>query len=77
MRLKNNLTGDVLSVPPPGPLGDSVVLLNGQVVERVLYSDNGDGLITLGNGMTFPRGDGFPEYLVGRLYEPGGWLEKP
>ena len=68
MKLRNERTGDVLSVPPPGPLGDSVVLLNGEVVERVLY---GDDSITLGNGIMFKTGEGFAKYIVEKLAH--GW----
>lgn len=66
MTLKNKMSGDVLEVPPPDSLGHSVVKLNGIEIESVFYGEVG---ITLGSGRTFPDGDEFATYLVGRLRE--------
>ena len=74
MKLKNDRTGDVLEVPPPNELGESVVILNRKVVEWVLYSDVGEGLITTGSGREFPHGEGFAEYLVDRL-QTNAWAK--
>lgn len=64
MRFRNERTGDVLEVPPPNEIGESVVLLNGAVIERVLYSDVGDGSVTLGDGRVFAAGEEFAAYIV-------------
>ena len=48
-RFRNEITGDVLELPPPNILGQGVVKLNGTIVERVLYSDE-SMMITLQNG---------------------------
>jgi hypothetical protein len=66
MKMKNLITGDVMELPPPGDRGQSVVLLNGKVVEYVLYSDENGGSITLGDGRALKPGDEFAEYLVAR-----------
>src|ERR1700675_1852823 len=66
MKLQNNITGDVLEVPPPNRLGESVVLFNGSIVEHVFYSDEGPGSVPLGDGKQF-IGKGFADYLVEQL----------
>lgn len=70
MRLRNEITGDVLEVPPPNQMGESVVLLNGQVIERVLYCDETMS-VTLGDGRKFSRGGDFANYLVEYLAAKG------
>ena len=72
MKLRNDITGDVLEVPPPDAMGESVILFNGSVVERVLYSDEGEGSVTLGNGRVFAAGNSFADYLVEKL-KTGEW----
>ena len=67
MRLQNNLTGDVLEMPPPNALGQAVIKINGIVVERVLFSDENGGRATLGDGRTFDAGQEFSRYVVGLL----------
>lgn len=69
MKLFNRNTGDVLEVPPPDSLGQSVVRLNGRIVEHAFY---GEQSITNGEGKVFPNGDEWAAYLVGRLRN-GGW----
>jgi hypothetical protein len=75
VRLKNEVTGDVLEVPPPNSLGESVIILNGLTVEHVLYSDENGGSVTLGNGEMFRPGGGFADYLVEKL-RTGGWARR-
>jgi hypothetical protein len=64
VKFQNNITGDVLEVPPPDEAGRAVVLLNGQVLERVVY---GEDSVTLEDGRTFPSGAEFAKYLAGIL----------
>jgi len=71
MTLRNDITGDVLEVPPPDFLGASVVRFNGRVVETVLYSDEGGGSATTGDGRVFTIKE-WPAYLVNQL-AAGAW----
>ncbi len=71
MKLKNNLTGDILEVPPPDSLGSSVVKFNGRIVEQCLYSDANGGTITTGEGKVFASHEDWTEYLIDRLSD--GW----
>lgn len=71
MRFKNEITGDIMEVPPPDRLGASVVLFNGKVVEHVLYSDQ-DNSATLGDGQKFYEGQ-FAEYLRISSGMPENW----
>lgn len=66
MKFKNQITGDVLEVPRPNRLGQSVILLNGAVIEQVLYSDV-DNSVTLGDGRQFSAGKDFASYLLTKL----------
>jgi hypothetical protein len=66
MRLKNLETGDMLEVPPPNIVGDSVIRFNGRVVERVTYSD-ADMSVTLGSGRRFDSGKNFAAFLIEQL----------
>jgi len=59
--------GDVLELPPPNQMGESVVVLNGEILDRVLYSDLDGGSVTTGDGKKFRAGDEFSQYLVGIL----------
>lgn len=66
MRLKNMITGDVLELPPPNELGQGTILLNGVVVERLLWSDADGGSVTLLDGRMFPVGSkDFNDYVFG------------
>lgn len=67
----NKETGDVLEVPPPNFAGRSVVRFNGRVVERVTYSDVGDGSVTTEDGRVFDSKT-WPEYLAEQL-RIGAW----
>lgn len=67
----NKETGDVLEVPPPDFAGRSVVRFNGRVVERVTYSDVGDGSVTTEDGRVYTSKD-WPQYLVEQL-RVGAW----
>jgi len=70
MRMMNRYTGDILELPPPNKLGESVIVLNGKVVEHVLYSDVNGGSITLGDGTMFePGSDAFIAHVT-KLPEP-------
>lgn len=71
MRLRNEVTGDILEVPPPDELGTSVVRFNGRVVETVLYSDV-TNTATLGDGRVFGASGEFADYLVEQL-RIGAW----
>ncbi len=71
MKLRNNKTGDVLEVPPPDSLGASVINFNGRIVEHVLYSDDGSGSATIGDGRTFTIKQ-WTEYLLEKL-NTGAW----
>lgn len=64
MTFRNDKTEETLRVPPPNELGESVVELNGETVELVLYSDSGDGSVTLGDGTQFKSGREFASYIV-------------
>lgn len=66
MKLIHNLTGETLELPAPDFLGASVVLFNGRVVERILYSDVSNS-VTLANGRRFPAGPVFASYLISQL----------
>jgi hypothetical protein len=68
MTLRNNITGDVLEVPPPNQTGDSVVKLNGEIIERVRYSDDPKYIATQ-SGLMFTRGDEWAAHLVRVLRE--------
>jgi hypothetical protein len=59
---RNDLTGDVLDVPPPNYLGEGVVRLNGVVVERVLYSDESES-VTMEDGKQFSS-QGWAKHIV-------------
>ncbi len=73
MKMKNNLTGDVVEVPPPDNRGNSVVLFNGRIVERVTYSDlPEDSAVTTEGGKVFSTGDEWATYLVEKL-RTGAW----
>ena len=50
---KNELTGDVVEVPPPDKEGRSVVKLNGEIIEQVTYSDEDGGYATTADGRKF------------------------
>ena len=66
--LRNNRTGDTITLPPPDFLGRAVVLFNGRVVERVIYSDVHDLVIFQdGSGRRMRAGDEFARYLVDQL----------
>lgn len=68
MKMKNEITGQVLEVPPPDELGHSVILLDGKVIESVLYSDESNS-VTLGNGIVFRSPGGFAKYVVELLHD--------
>lgn len=69
MKLRNEITGDILEVPPPDMLGASFVRFNGRIVETVLYSDNDGGSVTTVNGPIIRvfRDQEFSAYLVEQL----------
>lgn len=68
MKMQNPVTGDVLELPLPNEIGEAVVLLNGVVVERALFSDApGSPAVTLGNGQTFVSGNDFADYLMAMI----------
>ncbi|HWQ54837.1 MAG TPA: hypothetical protein VN442_14215 [Bryobacteraceae bacterium] len=67
MRFRNNITGDVLELPPPDALGASVVLFNGAEVESALYSDADGGSVTLGDGRRFHSIDDWVAYVIEQL----------
>lgn len=68
MTLKNKFTGSVLELPPPNEMGESFIKLNGIVIERLLFSDNDGGSVTLGNGREFRGGSPeFNHYVIGLL----------
>lgn len=75
MTLRNDYTGDVLEIPPPNELGESVIRFNGRVVEAVLYSDENGGSATTGDGRMFTIKE-WPAYLVEQL-EAGKWSSGP
>jgi hypothetical protein len=66
MKLIHKDTGDVLELPRPGELGDSVVRFNGRVVERVLYTDDPYS-VTLGSGRAFTDPKEFSAYIFEQL----------
>jgi hypothetical protein len=66
MRLVHEVTGDVLECPMPNEIGESAVILNGHIVERVLFS-NENGTVTTGDGKTFNSGAEFADYVVSIL----------
>ncbi len=70
MRMQNTKTGDVLEMTPPGSLGESVLKLNGVVIEHLLFSDETD-TVTLGNGRMFraPSPE-FTAYFISLLEKP-------
>jgi hypothetical protein len=53
MTLRHKETGTTLEFPPPDAMGSSVVLVNGNVVEHVLYSDSNGGGVTISDGTAF------------------------
>jgi hypothetical protein len=69
--VRNNHTGDTLSLPPPDPLGESVIIFNGRVVERVRYMDYPPCIIRLSDGHIF-RGCEFPVWIIEQL-KTGVW----
>jgi hypothetical protein len=71
MKLQNMHTGDVVELPPPDRLGTSVVLLNGRVVEHVLYSDKNGGSATTGDGRVFTIAE-WTTYVAAQLAS-GAW----
>ena len=71
MKLKNELTGDTLELPPPNELGESCVLFNGKVVASVLYSDETNS-VTLGDGRIFSIEE-WPQFVVKNLKD--GWVK--
>ena len=71
MRMENNLTGDVLEVPPPDRFGRSVVAFNSRIVEKVVYSDVGSGAVTTEDGRVFTSEE-WAAYLVEQL-RVGAW----
>lgn len=71
MRLQNKITGDVLEIPPPDAEGRSVVLVNGRIVERVVYDDADGGTTTTQDGRVY-RGGQWAQYLIEQL-RIGAW----
>lgn len=67
MRFVNAISGDVVELPPPNELGEAVVILNGVVIERALFSDADGGSVTLGDGRRFTAGRVFADYLVAMI----------
>jgi hypothetical protein len=68
MTFRNDLTGDLMQLPPPDRLGCSCVKFNGVEVETILFSDVvGSVPVTLGDGMQFRTTDEFVNYLLERL----------
>lgn len=65
MKFRNDRTGDIMEIPPPNKLGESVVKFNGRVVEHVLYSDT-DNSATLGDGRKFTS-DEWAKFLTEQL----------
>lgn len=76
MKMRNEITGDVLEMPPPNSIGEAVVLLNGRIIERVLYSDATNS-VTVGDGRMFAAGQEFAKYLVSVLANPPGAEREP
>lgn len=67
MRMKNKVTGDILTLPPPNKIGEAPILINGKIVEWVLYSDEGSGSVTLGDGRVLDTKEQFPLYVIALL----------
>lgn len=70
VRLKNEITGEVLELPPPNALGQSSIILNGVAIESVLYSDENGGTVTLGDGRMFRAGSEFSSHVISLLGGP-------
>ena len=62
--MKHSVTGDVLELSYPDELGQSSLILNGEVIETVLFSDDNGGSVTIGDRRIFSRWKDFTEYLV-------------
>jgi hypothetical protein len=62
MKFKNETSGDVIEVPPPR-FGKSSIILNGEVLFLVEYSDNPTYVRVL-NGPSFSEPERFAEWVV-------------
>ena len=74
MKLQNTQTGDILEIPRPDEIGQSVVLLNGNIVARVLYSDDNGGSVTMEDGRMFTINQ-WVSYVADQLRK-GAWKQK-
>lgn len=71
----NKVTGDILNVPPPDPTsGIGVVTLNGVIVERVIYSDEGVGSATTEDGRMFTSKE-WAQHILEQL-RTGEWHKR-
>lgn len=68
--MQNSITGSVLEMPPPDSLGATVIVLDGEVIERVLFSDV-TGTATIGDGRMFKAGHEFATFMVSLLNSKG------
>jgi hypothetical protein len=71
MRLVHT-SGDVFEIPPPNEIGESALILNGVVLERLLFSDAGGGVVTTGDGRSYKAGPEFNAYCIGILAQAQG-----
>ena len=71
MKMQNDITRDVIDVPPPDQTGRSVVRFNGKIVERVTYSDLDGGSVTTDEGHILTS-EQWSDYLVKQL-RLGAW----
>jgi len=60
-----NIRRPVLRGPGrPNRIGESCVILNGEEIMRVTFSDADGGSVTTGDGLKFATSDEFADYLV-------------
>jgi len=55
--------GDLLEFGPPNELGESCIVLNGKVLQRVLFSGDESYFATLGDGRVIHSAQEFAEVI--------------
>lgn len=68
--MQNKITGDIIELPRPDPLGRSFVLFNGKNVLNVTYADDPDRTITEDGRIFF--GDDWAHWIIEQL-RIGAW----